>query len=88
MYYTRLMLTPMIPKSRKIKSKNLENIRHNFFFISGLQSSLNGKYKYVPSDGKKETNEKRADTPRPLPPKVVRIPIFSSSFLKDFILSV
>ena len=82
--YTRLMLTPMTPKSRKIKSKNLENIRHNFFFISGLQSNLNGKYKNIPSDGKKETTEKRADTPRPLPPKVVRIPIFFSSFLEVF----
>ena len=78
------MLTPMIPKSKKIKSKNLENIRHNFFFISGLESNLNGKYKSIPSDGEKETNDKRADTPRPLPPNLVQIPIFSSSFLKVF----
>ena len=82
--YTRLMLTPMITKSRKMKCKTLENIRHNFFFTSGLQGNLNGKYKIIPSDGKKESNEERADTPRPLPPKVVRIPIFFSSFLKVF----
>ena len=45
-----------------MKCKTLENIRHNFFFTSGLQGNLNGKYKIIPSDGKKESNEERADT--------------------------
>ena len=58
-------------------SKNLENIHHDLFFLCAFQNNLNGKHKNIQGHGKKESSENRADTLRPLPPKVVRLPVYS-----------
>ena len=58
-------------------SKNLENIHHDLFILCAFQNNLNGKHKNIQGHGKKESSENRADTLRPLPPKVVRLPVYS-----------
>ena len=79
-----LKLTPLMSKSRKMKFENYENIHDDFFIIRAFQNNLNGKHANICSDRRKETNENLINTPRPLPPKVVRIPISFSSFLDVF----